>query len=127
MAKQGYHLLISKLICKISDFNLLIDRMKLLIKIVESASIRISRKYMWNIHKAVPVLSTELPANFTCAFCQNNDYERPGSSWFSLEKSRDSVCTCAANVFFALLEVMICNFADAKGKRSIIFRLREAK
>ena len=30
---------------------------------------------MKKIHKAVPVLSIELPANFTCAFCQNNGYD----------------------------------------------------
>ena len=33
----------------------------------------------------------------------------------------------AAYVFFALRKVMICNFANVKGKRSIIFGLHEAK
>ena len=50
-------------------------------------------KHMQKIHKGVPVLSTELPANFTHAFFQNfNDYERP--AWFSLENLWTQ-CVCS--------------------------------
>ena len=70
------------------------------------------------------MLLTELQANFTRAFCQNNDYERP--AWFSLQ-NRGTQSVAANIFFFALREVMICNFADAKDKIGIIFSLREAK
>ena len=54
------------------------------------------------------VLSTELPANFTLVFCQNNDYEY--QAWFSLENCGTESAT---NVFFCFAggPVMICNFA----------------
>ena len=61
--------------------------MKFLIEIVENQYQSAFRKYMYNIHKDVPVLSTELPANFTFAFCQNSDCERP--AWFSLDDRDD--------------------------------------